>query len=223
MSTSQPIDVRDMAIVHRMFSNVYSESARLVRAEPAPSPERVTFLADHIDFGLAALHHHHEGEDELLYPKLIERVPEQAAMTEQVEKEHLLIKTALEDASAACVAWRRQPSAETGEALAAALDHLNAVAKPHLDDEEEKVVPLAAVTFTQQEWDAMGKNAVAWIPRNKRGVAFGLLLEPLNEPDRVYMMRSLPAPVRMLYPLLIERPWKKYAATLRGRPAAKGT
>ena len=77
MSTSQPIDVRDMAIVHRMFSNVYSESARLVRAEPAPSPDRVAFLADHIDFGIAALHIHHEGEDELLYPQPIERVPEQ--------------------------------------------------------------------------------------------------------------------------------------------------
>jgi hypothetical protein len=29
------------------------------------------------------------------------------------------------------------------------------------------------------------------------------------------MMRSLPAPVRMLYPILIDRPWKKYAAKLR--------
>jgi hypothetical protein len=28
-------------------------------------------------------------------------------------------------------------------------------------------------------------------------------------------MRSLPAPVQMLSPFLIERPWKKYAATLR--------
>ena len=215
MSTSQPIDVRDMAIVHRMFSNVYSEAARLVRTEPAPSTGRVAFLADHVDFGVAALHHHHEGEDELLYPKLIERVPEQAVMTEQVEKEHLLIKAALEDASAACAAWRQRPSPETGESLAAALEHLNAVAKPHLDDEEEKVVPLAAVTLTQQEWDAMGKYAVAQIPRNKRGVAFGMILEPLGQDDRAFMMRTLPAPVRMLYPLLIERPWKKYAATLR--------
>jgi hemerythrin-like domain-containing protein len=215
MSTSQPIDVRDMAIVHRMFSNVYSESARLVRAEPAPAPDRVAFLADHIDFGIAALHHHHEGEDELLYPKLIERVPDQAVMTEQVEKEHLLIKAALEDASAACAAWRQQPSPETGESLAAALEHLNAVAQPHLDDEEEKVVPLAASTLTQQEWDAMGKYAVARIPRNKRGVAFGMILEPLSDDDRAFMMRTLPAPVRMLYPLLIERPWRKYAVTLR--------
>jgi len=123
MSTTQPIDVRDMAIVHRTFRNAYEESAKLVRAAPSPSPGRVTFLADHIDFGLAALHHHHEGEDELLYPELIQRVPEQAPMTEQVEHEHLVIKTALEAASAACATWRQRPSAETGEALAAARGH----------------------------------------------------------------------------------------------------
>ena len=51
MSKAQPIDVREMAIVHRTFRNTYNESARLVRAAPAPSPGRVTFLADHIDFG----------------------------------------------------------------------------------------------------------------------------------------------------------------------------
>jgi len=164
MSTAQPIDVRGMAIVHRTFRSLYEESARLVRAAPAPSPERVKFLADHIDFGVAVLHHHHESEDELLYPKLIERVPEQVTVTERVEREHQLVKTALEAASAACRAWRQRPSAETGEALATALDHLNSVVQPHLDDEEQKVVPLAAVTLTQQEWDAMGKRETARIP-----------------------------------------------------------
>ena len=186
-----------------------------MRAAPAPSPERVTFLADHIDFAILALHHHHEGEDELLYPKLIERVPEQAPMTEEVEHEHELIKTALDATSAACATWCQRPSAETGEALAAALDHLNVVVQPHLDDEEQKIVPLAAVTFTQQEWDAMGKHGAAWVPRNRRGIAFGMMLDPLGEADRAHMMRNLHAPVRMLYPFLIERPWKKYAATLR--------
>jgi len=215
MSTSQPIDVRDMAIVHRTFRRAYDESARLVRAAPTPSAGRVTFLADHIDFTIAALHLHHEGEDELLYPLLIERVPEQAPMTEEVEHEHQLIGTALDAASAACATWRQRPSAETGEALAVTLDQLNEVAQRHLDDEEQKVVPLAAVTLTQQEWDAMGRHGVAQIPRSKRGIAFGMILDPLGEADRAYMMRSLPAPVRMLYPFLIERPWQKYAATLR--------
>ena len=215
MSREQPIDVRDMAIIHRTFRAGYTESARLVRAAPAPSPERVTFLADHIDFAIAALHIHHEGEDELLYPKLIERVPEQAPMTEEVEHEHQLVKTALDEASAACAAWRQRPSAETGEALAAALDQLNAVAQRHLDDEEQKIVPLAAVTLTQQEWDAVGKHGVAQIPRNKRGIAFGMILDPLDDTERTYMKRVLPRPVRILYPILIQRPWKKYASTLR--------
>ena len=193
MSKAEPIDVRDMAIVHRTFRQAYDESARLVRAAPTPSPARVTFLADHIDFAIAMLHVHHDGEDELLYPKLIERVPDQAPMTEEVEHEHQLIKTALNAAAAACAAWRQRPSAETGEALAAALDQLNVVTRRHLDDEEQKVVPLAAVTLTQQEWDALGKHGVAQIPRNKRGIAFGMILDPLSADDRGYMMRVLPA------------------------------
>jgi hypothetical protein len=204
-----------MAIVHRLFRQAYDESARLVRAAPTPSPGRVTFLADHIDLALAALHNHHEDEDTLLYPKLIERVPEQAQMTEQVEHEHQVITTALDAASAACATWRERPSAETGEALAAALDHLNETVQPHLDDEEQKVVPLAAVTLTQQEWDAMGKAGISKIPRNKRALALGMMLDALDGEDRAYMLKTVPAPMRMLLPLMVERPWKKYAATLR--------
>jgi len=215
MSKEHPIEVRDMAIVHRLFRQAYDEAARLVRAAPTPSPERVTFLADHIDLVLGGLHSHHQDEDELLYPKLIGRVPEQAPMTEHVEHEHQVIATALDAASAACATWRQRPSAETGEALAAALDHLNEVVQPHLDDEEQKVVPLAAVALTQQEWDAMGKRGMSSVPRNKRAIAAGMMLEPLDAADRAYMMKHVPAPLRLLFPFLVERPWKKYAATLR--------
>jgi hemerythrin-like domain-containing protein len=215
MSREDPIDVRDMAIVHRTFRTAYDEAARLVRAAPVPSSERVTFLADHIDFSIKMLNIHHDGEDELLYPKLIERVPEQAAMTGEVEHEHELVKAALDDASAACASWRERPSAETGELLAASLDELNSVSQRHLDDEEQKVVPLAAVTVTQQEWDALEKHTVAEIPRNKRPIAFGMVLDPLDESDREFMLRTLPRPVRMARGILIERPWKKYATKLR--------
>jgi len=144
-----------MAIVHAAFRRAYKEAAQLVRANPAPSAGRVTFLAEHIVLALMLLHIHHEGEDELLYPKLIERAPDQAPMTEQVEHEHETIKTAPDATAAACAAWRAGPSAETGEALAASLDELNTVAQVHLGDEEQKVVPLAAVTVTQEEWDAL--------------------------------------------------------------------
>ena len=212
---TKPIDVRDMAIVHQAFRRAYTEAARLVRANPAPAPERVAFLADHIDFGVKLLHIHHEGEDELLYPKLIERIPEQAPMTREVDHEHQLISTALDSTSAACRAWREQPSAATGEALAASLDQLNVVTQRHLDDEEQKIVPLAALTLTQAEWDALGKHGLGEIPANKRGIAVGMLVEPLNDADRAFMKRNLPAPLRLLYPVLIDRPFQRYVATLR--------
>jgi hemerythrin-like domain-containing protein len=215
MSSAQPIDVRDMRIVHETFRRAYDESARLVRANPTPSAARVAFLADHIDFGIGMLHHHHASEDELLYPLLVERAPDQAAMTKAVEHQHTEVTSAIDAVSSACATWRRAPSAETGEALAGALDALNAMLQPHLDDEEQQIVPLAAVTLTQQEWGALGEHSRAAIPRNRMAIAFGMITEPLDDSDRAYMKAELPAPVRLLYPLLIQRPWTKYRDTLR--------
>lgn len=205
-----------MAIAHQVFRRVFVESAQLVRANPAPSPARVTFLADHIDFAVYMLHHHHANEDAHLYPLLIERAPEEAATTERIEAEHREVEGHIEAVAAACAAWRKDPTAETGEALGRSCVSLNEALEPHLDHEENVVVPLAARTLTQQEWDQLGKQAVEHIPRDKQGVAFGMLVEPLSQADTDYMKRTLPAPVRLLYPFMIERPWKRYAATLRG-------
>jgi hemerythrin-like domain-containing protein len=215
MSSGPPIDVRDMAIVHQTFRQAYDESARLVRGAASSSQERVEFLADHVDFAAAMLHIHHEGEDELLYPKLIERLPDKASATEQIKDEHQEIQTQVEAVSEATKMWRENPSKDSNESLASALDKLNATMQIHLDNEEQKVVPLAAVALTQKEWDELGKHAVAQMAPKQRAIAFGLLLDPLNEADRAHMKKHLPAPVRLLFPLLIQRPWTKYSTTLR--------
>ena len=61
----------------------------------------------------------------------------------------------------------------------------------------------------------MGDRATDGIPKEMLPVAFGLLLEPLNDADRAYMKRHLPFPIRLLFPVLIQRPWNKYAKELR--------
>ena len=215
MSATHPIEVRDMAIVHKTFRRAFQESAQLVRANPTPSAQRVTFLADHIDFLIGVLHHHHESEDLLLYPLLAERAKEELAMVDEVGHQHVEVNGAITAVTESCAAWRGAPSASTGEELAASLEELNTVLQPHLDDEEQKVVPLAAVTLTQDEWIAMGDHSQNGIPKKMMPVAFGLLLEPLNDTDKAYMKGHLPAPVRLLFPLLIQRPWNKYAKQLR--------
>lgn len=216
MSSEKPIDVRDMAIVHAGFRSGFTESAALVRRDPTPGPERTAFLADHIDFAVLLLHHHHEGEDELLYPLILERAPHEAEMTARIEHEHLEVAGRIEAVAEASRAWRTGPTPATAEALASALEDLNAALQPHLDHEENKVVPLAATLLTQEEWNTLGEHAVAAIPKQRLPIAFGMILEPLAPEDAAYMKQHLPTPVRLLYPLLIERPWKKYAAQLRG-------
>ncbi len=215
MSEQQPIDVRDMAIVHRTFRNAFTESAALVRANPTPSSRRVAFLSDHIDFGLGMLHHHHASEDELLYPLLMQRAPDHVADTERTRRQHEEVESAVNAASLACATWRGDPSAATGEALASALETLNQELQPHLDEEEQTIVPLAAITLTQSEWDDMGERSTRGIPRKMLRVAFGMVLEPLDSADREHMKAGLPALVRFLYGPMIQRPWNKYARTLR--------
>lgn len=215
MTATTTIDVRDMRIIHATFRTSYVESAALVRANPTPSPRRVDFLAEHIAFGLQMLHHHHESEDELLYPVLVERAPEQAMRTEQIDHEHEQIAIALDAAMSCCDAWRAMPTAAAGEELASSLDDLVAVLEPHLADEEAEVVPLAARVLTQSEWEAIGAHSRASIPRERMGIAFGMILEPLDDADRAYMKRQLPAPVRtVLYKPLIQRPWERYKEQL---------
>jgi hypothetical protein len=215
MTTTAPIEVRDMAIIHQTFRRAYQEAAQLLRAAPTPSHERVIFLCDHVDFGLTMLHHHHEGEDEILYPLLEARSPEHAARTEEIDHEHDEVRGKIDEAHAACAAWRASPTPATASALANSLEVLNASLVTHLDNEEREIVPLAAVTVTQKEWDGLAKHGVASIPASKRMVAFGMILEPLNDADRAYMLTALPPPVRLLYRLLGKRAWTKYATTLR--------
>jgi hypothetical protein len=215
VSSTDPIEVRDMRIIHETFRRAYEEAARLIRDNPTPSPPRVTFMADHVDFGLTMLHHHHEGEDEILYPLLVERAPDHAARTEQIDQEHQAVKGAIDAARAACAKWRAAPTSESAEALATSLDQVNAALLPHLDNEEREIVPLAAVTVTQEEWNAMAKHGIASIPNNKKLIAFGMILEPLNPTDRAYMLSNVPPPVKVLYRLTGKRAWNKYATTLR--------
>jgi hemerythrin-like domain-containing protein len=160
-----------MKIIHETFRRAYEESAQLIRANPTPSPGRVTFLADHVEFGLNMLHHHHEGEDMILYPLLVQRVPDHAARTEQIDHEHQVVKCAINAALSACATWRRAASLESGENLATSLDAVNAALLPHLDNEEREIVPLAAVTVTKQEWESLAKHGIAAIPGNKRLIA----------------------------------------------------
>lgn len=215
MTAEKPIVVRDMAIVHRTLRTTFDESARLVRGEHDPTPVRVTFLANHIALTLDLLHLHHHGEDLKLWPVLTERAPEEAAMVREVADQHAAVDSSIGQVRELLSAWRKASNAATRDALADALENLTVVLSAHLDDEERLVVPLAAVTMNQDEWNAIGEHARGSIPQEQIFLVFGMLLEPLDEDDREFMLAPLPPPVRQMWDTMGEPGWRQYAAQLR--------
>ena len=215
MTAQTPIEVRDMAIVHRTLRTTFDESARLVRAANDPTPARVTFLSSHIALTLDLLHHHHHGEDLKLWPVLTERAPAEAEMVREVADQHTAVDSSIGHIRELLNAWRVSPDAAARDALADALENLTVVLSAHLDDEERLVVPLAAVTMTQEEWNAIGEHARGSIPQEQIFLVFGMLLEPLDDDERAFMLAPLPPPVRELWTTMGEPGWQQYSAQLR--------
>jgi iron-sulfur cluster repair protein YtfE (RIC family) len=83
-----PVDAFDMAIVHRVFRTELHDAPGLVRDVEAGDTERSAVVGAHLEFIVAALHHHHATEDELIWPKLHARAPASAGDITRMEQAH---------------------------------------------------------------------------------------------------------------------------------------
>ena len=64
-------DSRDMLVIHQMFRRQFKAIPGLVSAVPEGEPAKVAVVADHVTWMVAFLHAHHQGEDELVWPRLL--------------------------------------------------------------------------------------------------------------------------------------------------------
>jgi hypothetical protein len=79
-----------------------------VRGVSPGDQARARRVADHVAFLLEVLHLHHVGEDRLLWPKLLDRLPADVAPTvELMERQHKTIHTLTEETRTRCFRWLR--------------------------------------------------------------------------------------------------------------------
>jgi hypothetical protein len=80
VSTTAPMaDSRDMIVIHQMFRRQFTAIPGLVSAVPEGEPTKVAVVAEHVSWMVTFLHAHHQGEDELVWPRLLERIPASAS------------------------------------------------------------------------------------------------------------------------------------------------
>src|SRR6478609_9008793 len=82
-----------------------------------------SFYANILEF----LHLHHAGEDELLFPKLVERAPDPELVT-RIQHQHELVHEGLNRSNAAVTKWIATGSIADGLTLITALADLEAAA-----------------------------------------------------------------------------------------------
>ena len=137
------IDVSDMIPVHGVLRDTLRAAQDRVSAVDAQDTARRELIANYYDNVLSFLEVHHDGEEHIVFPRLVERCPdgEGAAVVEKLDSQHKEALDLLAVARSAVGTWQAGggPSEQAAEADALAQLHGHLVL--HLDEEEATALP----------------------------------------------------------------------------------
>ncbi len=207
-----------MVLVHTAMLREFRLAPAAVRRVAEADSRQAGVVADHLRFLGELLHHHHQGEDDLLWPKLRARTGSDALLViEAVEAQHEDIDATLRDVEQLRSAWAAHPVAGLRERLAAALERLHLVLRDHLDLEERALLPLAAAVLTDEEWHAVGEAGAASIPTPTMPLVLGMFAYEGDRAVLATMLSSAPLPVRVLIPRIGSLVYARRARRVHGR------
>lgn len=210
-ATGVPIDTSEMPAVHSFFRRELRLAGRLVRGVDAGDVVRAAVVDDHLDLLGRALHTHHSGEDELLWPLLRQRVPDELApVVHLMESQHQGIEAAMHQVDELRPRWRSGAAAAERDRLADQLDRLHTQLVEHMDAEEERLLPIAAKAVSPGEWAALGVHARAHGRRAEQMLMLGMIGHEAD-PAVFARMLSAPRPVRWVLTRLSARAFRAHS------------
>ncbi|MEU0060779.1 hemerythrin domain-containing protein [Streptomyces sp. NPDC006334] len=209
---------QEMVVLHRVFRREIPLLADLVEAAAPGDRKRVSTIADHLDLILGALGEHHEGEDDLLWPKLRERAAPGGDVVARMAGQHEAIAGALATATDLSARWRIKANRDAALRLADALRELDRHAAAHMDDEEEHLLPLMADHITPREWSEVGERGRRSVPKIKLLIFLGAILEDATAQERHLFLAQMPAPARLLWSTIGTRLYDRALTRVR-RPS----
>jgi hypothetical protein len=187
--TTTGIDTRDMLLIHRVIRREIGLLPGLIRG--AHDRARAARVAAHASEMLDFLHVHHTGEDELLWPGAAAAGQPGRRPDRPDGGPARRDRRGRGGRAPLAAGLGRLSRPEAGEKMAARIEAAGHVLTVHLAEEEDRVLPLAAAHFSQQEWDALGKHGFAAIPGKRRLVILGHILLETDEAERQRFLRQV--------------------------------
>ena len=148
-----------MAMNTVIHSALRRDLARLdaVLAESLP-PDRRAAVCAFVPWLVRTVHHHHVGEDEGMWPRVVAKRPEAAELAAVNGAEHDAMVVASDRLVAAAAAYDTDGSDASREALRTAVSEMAGVTLPHLEHEERESVPVVVATLDDADWKYLEKN-----------------------------------------------------------------
>lgn len=210
-STTERTDTWDMIVVHRVFRREFRILPALVRAAPPGDTARAEVLGQHLANVAMGLHHHHSGEDELVWPLMLERAAMHADLINRMEAQHERLHEPLARIDELLPRWRARALVGDRDELADVIAQASVALDEHLADEEREILPLIERYLTPAEWRAVGDRGKEAIPSGMMALVFlGSILEEATPQEKKRFLAELPLPARLLWRLVGER---TYAAS----------
>jgi hemerythrin-like domain-containing protein len=199
MSDEAKPNTNEMVVMHRLFRRELTLLPELLRATAPGDVARAEVLTAWTSEVLDLLHHHHTGEDDLLWPLLLERCPPDTELVHRMEAQHAGIDPLIAEITTLSGEFIAAAAPGAGARLAGVIDTLAAALFRHLDEEELEILPLAREHLSVAEWDALGARGRAATPPDRAFIVLGAILEDTDDAERDGFLSKLPPPVRDLW------------------------
>jgi hemerythrin-like domain-containing protein len=204
-----------MLAVHRAFRREFALLPRMVRSVRAGDSVRAAVIAAHARDLLAALEHHHDGEDALIWPRLRASGEVPQALMYLMETQHEALTDLLALTRQSLTRWAPTAAASHRDQLTLVLDNLHLALDEHLEDEERSLLPIAARMLTPAEWTQVGAREVEPLPKARQLARLGALLETATAAEQADILRSVSRSTRVGYFLIGARRYERRCAQLR--------
>lgn len=197
-------------IIHAAVRRDVARTEQALRSLPEGDRARARQLQQAWANLVRELTHHHESEDELIWPFLLARGVD-AELMDAMEAEHAAMKRALAEAGRAIDEVAAQPDASRAQAAADTVSRSSVVINDHLEHEENDVEPLVARYEDDPEWKAVEKKlrpaAIA-----DAGSALAWMQDGAGSRELAALREIIPAPVLVIIPKVFGRRYRREVA-----------
>jgi Hemerythrin HHE cation binding domain/Polyketide cyclase / dehydrase and lipid transport len=212
-----PADTSTMRIVHQALRRDLHRAEIVLGGNPPAPREQQRATARHLAWMMSFLHAHHRSEDDGLYPLVRERDAAAAELLDAMDADHRAVASGIADVETAAGHFLRDDGEV--EQLSAAVANLSRVLLPHLEREENQMMPVVSAVVTDSEWrDLEEQYNLKGKPFAQLGFEGHWLIDNASPEDRQRVVRLVPAIPRFILVHGFARSYRRRAAACWGTP-----